>query len=103
MCDFRLAPGKILNKETSEVFDVAYHGRHEPHWPISLPGVYHVGATGCGYSYYDGQYWHSGYDGPKYNFIFQETDEQAYTRMGWLKTEYNGYPVWEVKYKEKNE
>ena len=78
MGDFRDPPKTVLNKETGEVFDVKYHGFIGLHWTKAVePGIYTIGATGTGYSYFDGKEWQGGYDYEKGRFkmIFPENSE----------------------------
>lgn len=59
MCDFRQIK-KIKITRTNEIVDIDYVPKHltfeEEKLPQS-PGLYHVGASGCGYEYYDGSKW----------------------------------------------
>jgi hypothetical protein len=73
MCDFRQPPKTVLNKETGEVFDVKYHGFIGVNFSRAVdPGIYMIGATGAGYSYFDGEKWQGGYsyDNDKYEMLF---------------------------------
>ena len=59
MCDFRPAPTKVIIKDTNEWKTLPYQGHFVHAGEVAKPefGLYHLGATGCGYKFYDGQEW----------------------------------------------
>lgn len=60
MCDFGPPPYKAINKLTNEEinFDTVYNVWYGDKNDITLPGLYHICATGSYYSYFDGLKWH---------------------------------------------
>lgn len=61
MCDMRGPPRKIKNHQTGEVLDVPYIGNMYGWEEKRTPGIYHTSGSGCGYTYFDGNEWYSGY------------------------------------------
>lgn len=61
MCDMRPPPNRVLFKETHEIRDLPLQGYYVSITDIPTDklqfGLYHIGASGCGYAFYDGQNW----------------------------------------------
>lgn len=55
MCDLQGPPIKIINKKTNEEIIPKYNGHGVWFGEIAEPkfGIYHIGASGCGYYLYD--------------------------------------------------
>lgn len=69
MCDLRGPPRKIKNNDTGQVFEVPYIGSMFNWEEKLILGVYHQCGSGCGYTYFDGKEWFSGYSGKPYEFM----------------------------------
>jgi len=76
MCDFRKVL-KVINKLTNEEYlEPISQGHIGGIWDLnedSPVGLYHVGMSGCGYGWFDGQKIHTPYSlNTDYPFVFGE-------------------------------
>lgn len=92
MCDFRNPPDKVFIKATEQLKPLPLYGHYGS--IIDIPtdklefGLYHIGMSGCGYRFYDGQNWSSIdtivpvkiWDTTKYFTIDGETDKYRFIR-----------------------
>jgi hypothetical protein len=60
VCDFRNIVGVLIDGEVTAVKGTV-GGNHSFNFEPDKPGIYHIGASGCGLYYYDGSQWYSDY------------------------------------------
>ena len=71
MCDFRKITAVKLNGLTIPIKETAgwFGGFGDPAIKDAVPGLYHVGMSGCGLYYWDGKNWYSDYEDNWYNYM----------------------------------
>jgi len=62
VCDFRKIVGVVIDGEVTAVEGVV-GGNHGFNFEPDKPGIYHIGASGCGLYYWSGSQWYSDYGG----------------------------------------
>lgn len=62
MCDFRKIIGVIIDGKQIDINTESGHFTSFPPPEEVSPGLYCVGASGCGMFYCDGKYWYDDYD-----------------------------------------
>jgi len=75
LCDLRGPPSHL--KINNNLIELDYCGNgNEYRYYNQIPtnvGIYHIGASGCGYEYYDGNNWISTWNPPEgYEFIYDK-------------------------------
>jgi hypothetical protein len=69
MCDFRKITAVVIDGEEVPVDTIRVDGHIDFTSRPGLTGIYHIGATGCGLYYWDGDMWKADYyyqDDPRY-------------------------------------
>jgi hypothetical protein len=74
MCDFRKIIGVVIDGKQIDINTTSGHFYSFPMAKDTAPGLYHVGASGCGLYYCDGKSWYTDYDGhhAQCKFIVEE-------------------------------
>jgi hypothetical protein len=101
MCDMRGRPTICKNRETGEINPLLLFsgGSYIGNTVWDKPGIYHVGASGCGYNHYDGEYIYS----LDSNYRYKLNPENKFYGFDYIKDEWkNEKYEYGVKFGEVN-